>query len=264
MFGIRWHRVKAIVIRALYAERRNITRISETFYWPFLDIVIWGFLGTWVQNQQASGVSIQALILVALVFWEVILRTNVEITSTILEEIWSHSLLNLFASPITLKEWIVALMISGVMKALITFAFSALLLTMFFNLSIGLLGWTLPLFFILLFLVGLSIGFLGAGFIIYAGHRLESLSWQIAWSFAPLSTVFYPLEALPSWLQTLAQIFPMVYIFESMRTVLETHKVPFAALGWSFLLTLAYLGLSICFFMAMFEKSRLRGLGRLG
>lgn len=264
MLDVRWYRVKAIVIRAFYAERRNITRISETFYWPFMDIVIWGFLGTWVQNHNTSGTTVQALILIALVFWEVILRTNVEITSTILEELWSHSLLNLFSSPITLKEWIVALMISGLMKAALTFAFSSLLLELLFKIHIYVLGWTLPLFFILLVLVGWSIGFLGAAFIIYAGHRLEALSWQVAWSFAPLSTVFYPLEALPDWLQTIAKAFPMVYIFESMRTVLQTGTVPLAALGWSLLLTIAYLSLSILFFTAMFEKSRSRGLGRLG
>ena len=113
MFGIHWYRVKAIVIRALYAERRNITRISETFYWPFMDIVIWGFLGTWVQQTNMSDTTIQALILIALAFWEIILRTNVEITSTILEELRNHSLLNLFSSPITLREWIIALMISA-------------------------------------------------------------------------------------------------------------------------------------------------------
>lgn len=224
-----------------------------------MDIVIWGLVGTWVQPSSA-----QSLILTALVFWEIILRTSVEITSSLLEELWGHSLLNLFASPIKISEWVLALMLSGFIKATITFSFSTFLVLALFKVNPFDLGWTLPLFWVLFALIGCSTGFLGAGFIIYAGHRLESLAWQIVWSFAPISTVFYPLEALPVWLQKVANFFPMAYVFESMRIQMTTGLLPKNMLFIGSLLTLFYLALSIFFFRYMFRKSLNKGLSRLG
>lgn len=42
--GLSWYRIKAILIRSLYAERRNITRISETSTGPSLTLSYGGLL----------------------------------------------------------------------------------------------------------------------------------------------------------------------------------------------------------------------------
>ena len=38
------HRITALIVRHLYLYRRSLPRIMEIFYWPFLDLVIWGFI----------------------------------------------------------------------------------------------------------------------------------------------------------------------------------------------------------------------------
>ena len=39
-----YHRIAALVIRHLYLYRRSLPRVMEIIYWPFLDLVVWGFI----------------------------------------------------------------------------------------------------------------------------------------------------------------------------------------------------------------------------
>ena len=90
------------------------------------------------------------------------------------------------------------------------------------------------------------------------------LAWMTAYLFAPFSAVYYPLNALPHWAQTIADVLPTTYIFEGMREVLTFQIFSWKKFAVSIGLNLVYLVLSILFFNYMFqEKSRNKGLARL-
>ena len=44
------HRIYALVVRHLYLYRRSLPRMMEIFYWPFLDLVIWGFITVYLMK----------------------------------------------------------------------------------------------------------------------------------------------------------------------------------------------------------------------
>jgi hypothetical protein len=48
------HRITALLVRHLYLYRRSLPRIMEIFYWPFLDLVIWGFITLYLARYQSQ------------------------------------------------------------------------------------------------------------------------------------------------------------------------------------------------------------------
>ena len=67
-------RIYAMVLRYIYLLRGSWPRILELFYWPAVQLILWGFISqffvtnsTWVA--QASGVLMAAVLLVAWSFW---------------------------------------------------------------------------------------------------------------------------------------------------------------------------------------------------
>jgi len=257
------YRIWALVLRSLYSEPRSASRIAEAFFWPIIDILLWGFAGVWLQKQNLGAESFKVATLAALVMWQLIMRPCYSITITVVEEIWSQRLVSLFSSPLTLAEWITSVMILGFIKAIWTFLFSAWIVYMFFDVNILTLGLgLLPISFLLL-LSGWSIGFLGAGLLIYWGHKIETIAWSLVWLFAPISSFVYPVEVLPYWMQVIAKSFPMTYSFEGLRTFVTTGLLPMNVILQSLFLNIAFIGVAICFFVFMFNKSCKRGWSNL-
>src|SRR5512147_827635 len=110
------HRVAAIIARHLYLYRRSLPRIMEIFYWPFLDLVIWGFITLYLARYQTQFPGVVTFFLGALILWDVLFRAQQGITISFLEEIWARILMNLFASPLKPSEFLVATMALSVFK----------------------------------------------------------------------------------------------------------------------------------------------------
>lgn len=51
---MKFHRIYALVTRYLYLYRRSLPRMMEIFYWPFLDLVIWGFITVYLMKFQGQ------------------------------------------------------------------------------------------------------------------------------------------------------------------------------------------------------------------
>ncbi|MEK6618610.1 MAG: ABC transporter permease, partial [Nitrospirota bacterium] len=48
------HRIIAVVTRHLFLYRRSLPRLMEIFYWPFLDLVVWGFITVYLTRFQGQ------------------------------------------------------------------------------------------------------------------------------------------------------------------------------------------------------------------
>ena len=48
------HRINALIARHLYLYRRSLPRLMEIFYWPFLDLVVWGFITVYLMKFQGQ------------------------------------------------------------------------------------------------------------------------------------------------------------------------------------------------------------------
>jgi len=258
------HRIAAIVWRHWYNFKHSLDRMVDAFYWPAMDILLWGITSVYISESGSDVSQIVLLILSGLVLWQVTMRSQYEITINLLEEAWNTNLMNLFASPLTIWEWIVGISILAFIKMVITVVFAGVLVWWLYQLNIlNALSWWLLPFMGLLLIFGWALGFLVSGLIFRFGTRIQALAWTIVWIIAPFSAVFYPLQTLPAWAQRVAAFLPTSYIFEGMRAVLLGNRFDLTSLTVSAILTVVYLAAGIVFFLACFNHAKKGGLARV-
>lgn len=255
-------RIFAVFLRYFYFFAR-LDHLCDLFFWPTLDLFLWGMTSVWIQHQGDNLPTIALSILTALVFWQMVWRCNYEISVNLLQEFWNRNMVNIFSTPLKLIEWIASLMLAGVFKICITALFGSCVVWLLYALNIFTLGWAFLPFSLSMILSGWFLGFLTAAILVYFGQRMQMLAWMMGYGFLPFSAVFYPLSALPSWAQVIAKSLPMSYIFEGMRRVLQEHIFPWKEFLMSVSLNLVYLFGALVLFYFLFEKSRAKGLARL-
>lgn len=260
---MKWCRIWGIVLRHLIQLPTDFNKFFSIIYWPFLDILIFGFTGSGSCADSGGSIENQFALLTGVVLWQIIPHSSYCFSVNLLEEIWSHNLTNIFSTPLTIGEWIVATIIEGVIMLSAIMSFCSVLTYLIYRYNIFNLGLCfIPIVF-LTFLSSIAIGLLGCSLIIFWGTRVQSMAWMIGWVFAPVSGAFYPIEVLPQWLQVFAQAFPLHYIFGSMRIMLETGICPLTMLLKGLELTILYLVLTLSLFIIMYNKSRQQGLARI-
>ncbi len=260
---INFNRVFAMIYRYAINLRHNFDRLADMFYWPAMDLFIWGLTGIYFAKLNPQIPHGEQIIITGVIFWIVIWRAQYEITTNLLSEMWDINLVNIFISPLTIVEWIIAVMIYGFSKMIVSLSFSALLAFILFDYSVLSFGIYLIPIVLSLLLTGWAGGFLVASFIIRYGTKIQTIAWMGVAIIAPFTALYYPLSTLPDWAQKIAIIVPSSYILENTRQILSTGTATYEKFIISFALNIFYLILSIWFFIFMFKKSKKRGLGNL-
>lgn len=255
-------RILGVFFRYFYVLKKGMHQLSDLFYWPFVDILLWGLTSLWIQTYTPAG-SFPLILLTGLIFWQIVWRGSVDISVSLLQEFWQRNLINLFSTPLKLSEWILGTLLLSVSKLFITIGFGSLIVYLLYSLNVFTVGWAFLPFAISLIIFGWALSFLSSSAIIYWGHKVEMLAWMTAFLFAPFSAVFYPVGVLPEWARTIAWALPTTYIFEGMRAILAGQSFPWIDFVLSLGLDVFYLSLCILLFRFAFEKSRAKGLSRL-
>lgn len=254
------NRIYAIVLRFLFLFKHSFDRLTDAFYWPVIDLFIWGLTGLYFQKFAPNASSIMMVIISGILFWLVAWRGQYEITVNLLEDLWNKNLINIFVSPLKFSEWIVSFLIIGLFKAIISLAFASIVAFFLYKFKILMFGFYLIPFFLLLIMMGWWIGFFVAGVILRFGTRVQTLAWATIAIVSPFSAIYYPLSILPVWAQIIAKFVPSSYIFEGIREVIQTGKVSPDKLLVSFGLNCTYLVLSLLFIKSSFKKILEKGL----
>lgn len=252
-------RIGAMAKRHLYLFRSSWTRVFDLVYWPVLQMTIWGFVTVFLNQQsswfaQAAGVLIGAVLL-----WDVLVRSQFGLTMSLLEEMWSRNLANLFVSPLRPWEFAVSLMLLAVTRSMIGVVPAALLAIPLFAYSVFDLGLPLIAFWTMLVMLGWAIGLLIGAMLFRFGLAAESYAWASIFLIQPISGVWYPVSVLPVWLQPLAWCLPSTYVFEGMRAVVIDKAFRWDLLAQAFALNLVYMGLAFAAFLYAFGLARKRG-----
>lgn len=260
---INFNRIFAMIYRYTINLRHNFDRLSDMFYWPAMDLFIWGLTGIYfvkLNPQAPHGVEI---IITGVIFWIVIWRAQYEITTNLLSEMWDINLVNIFISPLTVIEWIIAVMIYGFGKMIISLSFSAVLAYFLYGYSVLHFGLYLFPIVLSLLLTGWAGGFIVSSFIIRYGTKIQTAAWMGVAIIAPFTALYYPLSVLPNWAQKISMFVPSSYILENMRQIIFTGTASIERFIISFALNIFYLILSLCFFLWMFKRRKKAGLGNL-
>jgi ABC-2 type transport system permease protein len=248
-----------MVLRYWYLLRGSWPRLLELAYWPTMQMVLWGYINTFMAMNSAWVAKGAGVLIAAVLLWDVLFRGQLGVSVSFLEEMWSRNLGHLFVSPLRPVEWLASLMIMSLARTLIGVVPAAVLAVPFFGFSVLDLGLPLAGFFANLLVMGWWLGLFIVALILRYGMGAEGLAWIIVFMLAPISAVYYPVSVLPAWLQPLALALPAAHVFEGMRGVLFEGTVNGGQLAIAAALNAVYMALGILAFLWAFRDARNRG-----
>jgi ABC-2 type transport system permease protein len=253
-------RIWGLMYRHLALYRRSWPRLLELAYWPILQMCIWGFTASFLRTRMGNpAIMAGAALLGGVLLWEVTLRSQMGVSISFLEEIWSRNLGHLFVSPLRPYEMIAALVGMSVIRMLLGVMPAILLAWAFYAFNLFTLGPVLVLFFVNLMIMGWSVALAVVSLILRHGAGAEALAWGVTFGLAPFSAVFYPVSVLPRVMQPIALALPTTHVFEGMRGILLDGVVRWDHLAAAFGLNLVWLAAAALVFAWQFHQARVRG-----
>ncbi|MFT4047848.1 MAG: ABC transporter permease [Solimonas sp.] len=212
-------RIAGVVLRQIYLMRGSPTRLLPTFAWVAIDIVLWGFITRYLNSLGTPGVNFVPTLLGAVLLWDFFSRVMQGVTTAFFEDVWSRNFLNIFATPLSIAEYVGGLVITSVATSIVGLAVMLLLATGVFGFSFFSYGLLLLPFLLVLFLFGIALGIFASAMVLRLGPASEWLVWPIPALLSPFAGVFYPLSTLPPWMQWIGHLLPPSYVFEGMRVI---------------------------------------------
>lgn len=254
------YRIWGIFLRYYYNLLRTYDRLTDMFFWPFLDLLLWGLTSRYIVSTGTSSNTIILALLGGIILWIFPWRGQYEITVSLLEDLWNRNLVNLFATPILFSEWVLTVMLIGIFKSTISFVFASLVAIILYASNIYTFGLLLLPWAGILITFGWVFGLLIASLIMRYGTKIQTLAWMSIAVISPFAGVYYPISTLPSWAQAVAHWVPVSYVFEAMRAIIAGHPLPLSNLFWPFILCLVYFGIALSMLYSSYREILKRGL----
>ncbi|WP_284944027.1 ABC transporter permease [Acidisoma cladoniae] len=256
-------RVWGLIYRHLCLYRRSWPRLLELAYWPILQMCIWGFTASFITSRAVGGghgiLMAASALLAGVLLWEVALRSQMGVAISFLEEIWSRNLGHVFVSPLRPWEMILGLIGVAFMRVVAGIAPAILVAYLLYAFNLFTLGPVIVLFFANLMIMGWAVALGVVSLILRHGAGAEPLAWSLLFGLTPLSAVFYPVSALPIWLQPISHAIPATHVFEGMRDALVQGHVAWGEMLWAAGLNVIWLIVAGLLFASQFHAARTRG-----
>jgi ABC-2 type transport system permease protein len=261
--GSSLRRIGAMLERHLFLIRRSWPRLLSFAYYPVMQLLVWGFVTQYLAPQSTSqGVlmAVPGILLTGVLLWDVLVRGELGLFLSFLEEMYSRNLGNLLVSPLRLHEFVIAQMLMSIVRVVIGSGVALLAAVLFFDLRVAHQAFALSLCLCCLLVFGWAVGLLANGIVLRFGLGAEEIGWAVVFLIVPLSGAYYPVSVLPWWLQGVAYALPTAWAFDAMRAALIDGRIAWNLLGMSMLLSLVYFALCAFVFWRFVESSRERGL----
>jgi ABC-2 type transport system permease protein len=255
-----WLRMRAIARRHAYVLVRSPHRLFDVTLWPLVDVVLFGSLAAFVGTSSATGTEkASGYLLAGIVLWHVIYQSQIAMSTGFLEETWTRNLLNMMVTPVREVEYVAGVALFGMVKLVTGVGVMVLGALAFFSFHTWSLGFGLIPVAITLLIVGWAISLFVIGLVLRFGTGAEALAWGVMFVLLPLSGVFYPTKALPTLMRPLALALPTTHAFTALRSLVDHRGSDWGQLSIAAVGSLAMLGLSMWFLVAMLRAFRKRG-----
>ena len=226
-------RVRAMVRRHLYLQRRAPHRWFDAVVWPVVDCVIWGSIGAYVDLQGGAHGAGLAYLVSGVLLMHVMYQSNISLATGFMDETWSRNLLNLMVTPLKETEHLAALMVVSLMRMAAGLTAVGLAAGVLYSFNVTKAGAGLIVIVAILMMVGWSLALLVIGLLLRFGSGAEILAWGILFAVIALSGAFYPTAALPGGLRPISRLLPSTHAFAAARTLLDGHSMPWGQVGWA-------------------------------
>lgn len=252
-------RVWSMFMRYFYLLRGSPIRLVELAYWPTVQMILWGFVGRYFAGSSDTAIHVAGAFIGAVLLWDFLFRSQLGVSLTFMEELWSRNLGHLFISPLRPAEWFLSMMLVSAVRAIFGLAVAAILAWFFFGFSILSLGLPFIVFFLNLMVMGWWLGLMITAMLMRAGLGAEGLCWATTFLLAPVSAIYYPVSVLPPALQVIAKCLPTSYVFEGMREILHNESVRFDYMLTATCLNIFYILIGAALLNWSFQYSRKTG-----
>ncbi len=253
-------RAFAVVLRQAYLMRGSPARVFPMFAWVAIDVVLWGFITRYFAGVSTQGLQLVPALLGAVLLWGFLTRVMQGVTLALFEDVWSRNFLNVFATPLSISEYLTGLVSTAIVTSLIGLLVMLAVAGLAFGLSLLSYGPALAGFLLILFLSGVALGIFAAGVVLRLGPASEWLIWPIPAVLSPFVGVFYPLSVLPGWMRAISHALAPAYVFEGVRQVAAGQGVSTAKLALGGGLAVLYLVLACLFFASVHRYAIRTGL----
>lgn len=255
-----WNRLFAIVLRQFYLLRGSPVRVIPLFAWTAVDMLLWGFISKYIGSIAEPGFNAVSVFLGAILLWDFFGRVMMGVTTAFFEDVWSRNFLNLFASPLSLAEYVGGLVTIGIATSALALLVMLLIATLVFGLAFFSWGLLILPFVGILFLFGIALGIFGIAVVLRFGPASEWLIWPVPTLLSPFVGVFYPLATLPPWMRPIGYALPPAHVFEALRVYVAGGPVSIPSLLLGAGLALLDILLASLFFISVFRHAVDSGL----
>lgn len=255
-----FNRAAAIVLRQFYLLRGSPSRVFPLFVWVAIDIVLWGFITRYLNAVSGSGLDFVPSLLGAVLLWDFLTRVMQGVTMAFFEDVWSRNFLNIFATPLSISEYVGGLVLTSIATSSVGLIVMIVVAGTVFDLSLFSYGLMLVPFLLVLFLFGIALGIFGSAVVLRLGPSAEWFVWPIPAVVSPFAGVFYPLATLPKWMQFIGHLLPPSYVFEGMRAIVTGGAFSGTTLLWGVGLAVLYILLACAFFLSVYRHAVRTGL----
>jgi ABC-2 type transport system permease protein len=257
---VHFNRTFAIVLRQYYLIRGSASRLVPLFAWVAVDMVLWGFITKYLNTVSSSGFNFVPVLLGAVLLWDFLVRVMQGVTMPFFEDVWSRNFLNIFATPLSIPDYLAGLVLASVLTSVIGLVVMLVLATTFFGLLFFAYGVMMVPFLFVLFLFGIALGIFSSAVVLRFGPASEWFIWPVPALISPFAGVFYPLSTLPGWMRYVSYLLPPSYVFEGMRTIISGGAVSLFSLLWCGCLAVFYILFAWWFFTRMYTNALRTGL----
>lgn len=254
-----WRRVRGVARRHWWTLKRSWPRMFDVFYWPTVEIIVWGLVTLYLLEQVGAEI-VPGVFIGGMILWVMLYRAQEDLAVSVLEESWSENTINLVGSPLRPIEYLAGTMLVGCLKTLLSVVAMGALAWALYGYRLWELGPTLALAGLALVFSGWALGLIAVGLILRYGRRVDVLAWSFSHLVQPLACAVYPIKVLPPALQGVAALLPAAHAFEASRAATVGQ---FAAGELTLALSggLIFLGLAAIYSRAGLERAR--SIGRL-
>ncbi len=198
--------------RNLIFAKRNFFAFAEIIFWPLVSLLSIGLMGSFL----GLGLNFKNFIFTGVITSGVLQITQLDVSYSVLYDIWSKSSKHTFLAPIAHLHYLIGSWIVGMLRGLIVFV----LLLFLAYACYGFQAPPVPVLLVFLsgiFLNALVVGTFVCTLILVFGQKVEVTAWSIVALLMLLCGIYYPVNYLPAPLCLLSQYIPLTYFLEYIR-----------------------------------------------
>lgn len=232
--------------RNYYLTKRYFMWEIVWFFYTTASALSIGFIGVGVdQSGTASdGARLTTFLLIGAMLWSYLSMLFDILSETVSWERWEGTIEYTFMSPASRATHLLGTSVFAVIYGLIRAVIMFVVISLFFDLDVGNANYLAALVILAICSVSLvGFGMCAAVMPLLSPEKGQQVTMIFGSTLLLISGVYYDVEVLPGWMQTLAKISPVTYALDGVRAAL-LDGAPITSL-WSSIWPLLIMG-AIC------------------